>query len=251
MNLSKSLKSRLKNFLIFAPAIGILQGLKLLPRFWRQLNEFENLSGKRIPRSELYPCLLDATSNTPFDAHYFYQAGWLARQLATKWPSQHVDIASDVRIFNVLSAFIPTECVDFRPLDVYIPGLTCSAGDVAKLERNSQSIESLSCLHVVEHIGLGRYGERIDPYGANRALKELERVIRPRGNLYLSVPVGRERICFNAHRVFDPHTIINSFTELTLVEMALVDDNKSFIPKASISMMQACSYGCGLFVFTK
>ncbi|MCP2789027.1 DUF268 domain-containing protein, partial [Salmonella enterica subsp. enterica serovar Typhimurium] len=80
------------------------------------------------------------------------------------------------------------------------------------------SLPSLSCLHVVEHVGLGRYGDPLDIAGSERALAELQRVLAPEGRLYLSVPVGRERICYNAHRVFSPRSIVDALSGLALRE---------------------------------
>jgi hypothetical protein len=58
-------------------------------------------------------------------------------------------------------------------------------------------------MHVIEHIGLGRYGEALDPDGDLKAIRELVRVLAAGGNLLVVVPVGRPRIQFNAHRIYD------------------------------------------------
>lgn len=251
MLISRLLKSRLKPLLFFAPSAEILTAFRALPRFYRDLREFERQSGKRIRFGDTYPCLSDATRTTPFDAHYFYQAAWLARRLAADQPRQHVDVGSDIRIFNVLSAFIPVECIDFRPLEVNIQGLQCVAGDLTALRKESCSIESLSCLHVVEHIGLGRYGDPVCSNGVDKAFSELQRVLKSGGRLYLSAPVGRGRVCFNAHRVFEPSRIVDSLSDLKLIGFDYVDDHKKYHEHAQVADAEALDYGCGLFVFTK
>ena len=198
-----------------------------------------------------YPCLSDWVSSTPYDPHYFYQAAWLARRLAANIPEKHVDIGSDVRMINVLSAFVPTEYLDFRPLNVRLEGLICNAGNLTSLEKDDDSISSLSCLHVVEHVGLGRYGDPIDPDGSRKALSELQRVLSSGGRLYLSLPVGRERVCFNAHRVFDPSTITTLLSKLDLIEFSLIDDMGIFHQYQSLDAGRTQEYGCGMFVFEK
>jgi SAM-dependent methyltransferase len=200
---------------------------------------------------DTYPCLTDHFPHTPFDPHYFYQAAWLARRLAAKAPVKHVDIGSDVRMINVMSAFVPVEFLDYRPLQVSLSGLTCGKEDLVALSRHTASILSLSCLHVVEHVGLGRYGDMLDPNGSRKALRELQRVLAPDGRLYLSLPVGRERVCFNAHRVFDPHSVIDLMSSLHLIEFSLVDDRGDFHENVSPDMARLMEYGCGLFVFEK
>jgi hypothetical protein len=147
-----------------------------LPRYIGDWLRFLRLGGK-ASLTDSYPCLTDRTVNTTFDKHYFFQAAWLARRLAQRNPARHVDVGSDIRMINVLSAFIETEFIDIRPLDVQLTGLHCSAGNVIALERLSESINSLSCMHVIEHVGLGRYGDPLDPEGSVKALRELGRVI--------------------------------------------------------------------------
>lgn len=228
-----------------------LAALSYLPRYFSHWMSFVRSSDQKLSVRDSYPCLGDWVTSTPFDPHYFYQAAWLARRLAESRPAQHVDIGSDVRMIGVMSAFVPTEFIDYRPLQANLRGLTCSSGDVVGLERPSASIVSLSCLHVIEHIGLGRYGDPIDPEGCGKGLRELQRLVAPGGRLYLSVPVGRERICFNAHRVFSALTIVNLLPELRLREFSLVDDAGRLVEHQSLSVSEGLEYGCGLFILER
>lgn len=226
-------------------------GLIYLPRYLKDWRAFQRQSGGKLHWGDSYPCLRDRVTHTPFDGHYFYQAAWLARNLAKQQPPQHVDIGSDIRMNNVLSAFVPLEFIDYRPLEVNLSGLLCSKGDLSALDRENGSILSLSCLHVIEHVGLGRYGDSVDPEGSFKALCELSRVLAPGGRLYVSMPVGRERVCFNAHRVFNPATIVKALPELGLVSFALVDDDSRYHETSNIEQGAAQDYGCGMFVFSK
>ena len=49
---------------------------------------------------------------------------------------------------------------------------------------------------MLEHIGLGRYGDPIDPQGTEKAATELQRVLAPGGDLYLSLPIEKESRVF-------------------------------------------------------
>jgi hypothetical protein len=102
---------------------------------------------------------------------------------------------------------------------------------------------------VIEHVGLGRYGDPIDAEGSQRAARELARVLKAGGRLFVSVPVGRERVCFNAHRVFAPQTIVAYFPKLQMQRFALVDDAGRFHENAPLEAAATLSYGCGLFEF--
>lgn len=229
-----------------------LIGLAYLPRFishWMRFSQMNKADRLRV--ADAYPNLCDWVASTPFDPHYFYQAAWLARQLASAPPAKHLDIGSDVKLIGTLSAFVPCEFMDFRPLAASLPGLECTRGDIVALPMADESVNSLSCLHVVEHIGLGRYGDPIDPEGSRKAIAELERVVAQEGRLFLSVPVGRERICFNAHRVFAAKTILAFFGKLNLVSFSLVDDAGRFWPDCSPDRANGLEYGCGMFVLEK
>ena len=91
---------------------------------------------------------------------------------------------------GAISGSVPTIFVDYRPLEVRLPGLTCVAGTIEQLPFADVSLRSLSCLHVIEHIGLGRYGDSLDPDGSRKAAVELQRV----------VAVGGETLSDDAHR---------------------------------------------------
>lgn len=82
---------------------------------------------------------------------------------------------------------------------------------------------SLSCLHTIEHIGLGRYGDEIDPLGFNKGLLELQRVMTTGGMLLLSMPVGLERTEFNAQRILNTNTPRGILKEMKLVDFSVVD----------------------------
>jgi SAM-dependent methyltransferase len=201
--------------------------------------------------TDLWPCLMDRVSQTPFDPHYFYQAAWMARHLAKDNPPLHVDIASQIGMIAVLAAYAPLVFVDYRPLQVHQTGLLPIAGDITRLPFADGSVTSLSCLHVIEHIGLGRYGDPIDPSGHLNGLRELQRVLAPGGRLYLSTPVGRQRACFNAHRIFATQTILNALPSLQFINFSLVDDRGYFAEGCDLSRAEHLSYGCGMFVMTK
>ena len=147
-----------------------------------------------------------------------------------------------------LLCFREVEYVDIRPVDTNVDGLLFRQGDITALPYASESLESISALHVVEHIGLGRYGDPMDPNGWRKAIAELKRVLKPGGVLYFSVPVGRERVEFDAHHVFDPMTIIEAFRPLELRQFAAVDDAGRFLPTANPETLKGW-YSCGLFEF--
>lgn len=229
-----------------------LLGLIYLPRYVKHWVGYSRLNRDQPLRlDDSYPCLTDWVAHTPFDPHYFFQGAWLARRIQEVRPGRHVDVGSSVMTVGVLSANVDTLFVDYRPLMAKLPRLTSVAANITSLPFGTGAVESLSCLHVLEHIGLGRYGDPIDPSGSEKGAHELERILKPGGTLYLSLPVGRHRTCFNAHRVFAPEHIPAMFPALRLAEFSYVDDSGAFWEKRPLQSANGLDYGCGMFVLVK
>lgn len=197
----------------------------------------------------------EKTQETGFDHHYIYHPAWAARILAQTQPEEHVDISSTLHFCTLVSAFIPMKYYDYRPADLKLGNLTSESADILSLPFTDGSIHSISCMHVVEHIGLGRYGDQLDPDGDLKAIAELKRVLAVNGNLLFVLPIGgTPRIMFNAHRIYSYSQISKLFFDFELVEFALVPDDPKdggLIINASKEMTDAQSYGCGCFWFRK
>lgn len=230
-----------------------------LRRFKRQFAQFGDMmkgDGARLPMrwEDRNPRFGDDTASTGFDRHYVYHPAWAARIVRRIAPEEHVDISSTLHFCSMLSAFVPVRFYDYRPADLALPGLSSDRADLMKLPFADGSVRSLSCMHTVEHIGLGRYGDPLDPNGDLKAMTELERVVAPGGSLLFVVPVGSPRIQFNAHRIYAHAQIVEAFKGLELREFALVPDRPEdggLIENASAALSDAQRYGCGCFWFVK
>jgi len=244
---------RLVDVLIAQPLSqgDLLRSLVRTPAFLLDFRRYQQLSRGEAKVRDWYPCLHDKTATTPFEPHYFFQSAWAARKIAESHPTVHVDVGSQINLIAPLSAFVPVEFVEIRPLAVCLSGLKSVTGSILKLPYSDQSVHSISSLHVIEHIGLGRYGDPLDPEGTYKACRELSRVLAVGGNLYITVPIGRHRIEFNAHRIVEPKTIIRYCDGLELVDFSIVDDKGSFHEHVSLSNCHGMSYGAGLFHFSR
>jgi SAM-dependent methyltransferase len=233
------------------------QRKEALRTFRDEFDQFAAMAGSAprlsVDLPDINPQLSDRASVTPIDRHYTYHPAWAARVLAKTRPSKHVDISSIVNFCTIVSAFIPVEFYDFRPAPVALEGLYTGAADLTRLHFSSDSVASLSCMHVIEHIGLGRYGDPLDPDGDVKAINELVRVLAPGGNLLVATPIGRPRVAFNAHRIYDHEAFASYFAPLELVEFALIEEHGEggLIAAPSSERVRAESYGCGCFWFRK
>src|SRR3954470_16194971 len=135
-------------------------------RYLRDRAAYARLPGAEPLRwRDSFPKLTDRLPASPFDPHYFHQDTWAARRIAERRPARHVDVGSRVDLVGFLTALTAVTFVDLRPLDVDVEDLEPVAGSVLALPFADRSLESVSCLHVAEHIGLGRYGDPLDPAG--------------------------------------------------------------------------------------
>jgi SAM-dependent methyltransferase len=205
--------------------------LKGLRRFWRDYHKIETLnSSTSYPWiiKPNYPCLHDFYGQSGVaSGHYFHQDLYVAQKIFRNAPIKHVDVGSRIDGFVAhVASFRALEVFDYRELSPIIPNVTFRQFDLLSVPAQLDACcDSLSCLHVLEHIGLGRYGDPIDLSGHLRALESLAKLLKPKGTLYLSAPIGAERIEYNAHRVFSLKRISGWFATLfEIVDFSYVDD---------------------------
>lgn len=204
---------------------------------------------------ELFPILGEDTSNTDFDRHYIYHTAWAARKVKEINPKYHVDISSSLYFSSIVSAFVPVRFYDYRPADLKLSNHVSEHADLTKLYFKSNSIHSLSCMHTIEHIGLGRYGDELDPKGDVKAIKELKRVVAPGGNLLFVVPIGNKNIVmFNAHRIYTVSKVLEYFKDFRLKEFVLIPEKSGdggLVQNPSQELLNKQKYACGCFWFQK
>jgi SAM-dependent methyltransferase len=218
---------------------------RLLPawyRFWRSYSRYRDLvdSRGRDDARYLYPCLYDETGQTIVEPIYFYQNAWAFERIVAARPERHVDVGSQHTFVALLSKVVPVTMVDIRPLSVVLNSLEFRQGSILELPYETASLHSISSICVVEHIGLGRYGDPLDPSGTEKALAELKRVVAPGGFLYLSVPLDDEnRTYFNAHRAFT-----ESYLEKLFAPFQVVDRRYIFGAQFLDSPLRGFGTGC-------
>lgn len=181
---------------------------------------------------------------------YFYQDQLVARWIHEDSPSRHVDVGSRLDGFvGSLSVFREVEVLDIRPQHETISNVKFHQLDLmlSLPEKWIDSTPSLSCLHTIEHFGLGRYGDAIDPEGHLKGLAQLKKMVMPSGLLYLSTPIGPQRIEFNAHRIFAPETVLSWFDDgWEIVKCAALDDVNQMQVSAGVDGLKSFKGNLGL-----
>jgi SAM-dependent methyltransferase len=227
-------------------------------RFRREFDEFDALSANdsrfALKWADREPYLSDATATTAYERHYVLHPGWAARILSQTRPNSHVEISSSLYFIATVSAFVPIKYYDYRPAKLPLDGVTSEAANLMHLPFRDDELPSISCMHVIEHIGLGRYGDPLDATGDLKAAKELARVVAQGGHLLIVAPVGRPEIRFNAHRIYSYAQVLDMFSGLHLREFALIPDDPlepELIRNARPERVEQQTYACGCFWFEK
>lgn len=215
----------------------------------------------QFPLGHPYPCLGDRhAAGGSTKGHYFHQDLLVAKKVFSRNPKIHVDVGSRIDGFVAhVAVFRQIEMFDIRPLPDSIPNIKFVRSDL--MEPVSEALydycDSLSSLHALEHFGLGRYGDPVRHDGYLLALGNFHKILQKGGRLYLSVPIGPQRIEFNAHRVFSIHYLLDCMAgKFTVDNFSYIDDQGALHPDQSISSEHArnnfgCVCGCGIFEMTK
>jgi hypothetical protein len=235
-------------------SLRIVSTITNYSRFMSDYFRYRKLSaagGEKIRLADFTPILHERTSTQGFDYHYFYQGVWAFKKIQESGVKHHVDIGGNLSMVAYLTCITHVTYIDIRPFEAGLENYESKKGSILNIPYPDLAINSLSCLHVAEHIGLGRYGDDIDPEGTKKACEELERVLAINGNLYFSMPVGKPKTCFNAHRIHSPIQVLDFFRKLTLKELSGVTDNGRFVRNIDMSVLENADYACGLFHFVK
>jgi hypothetical protein len=233
------------------------QPIRWLPVYLNHHREFLAQGGKI---EQLFPILYDyADQAGSAHGHYFHQDLLVASLIHAATPTRHIDVGSRVDGFVAhVAAFRPIEIMDVRPLQStgHQNILFLQADLMQEKNAPTEIADSVSCLHAIEHFGLGRYTDPIVPDGHLRGFVNLLRMLKPGGTLYISFPIGTHtHVCFNAHRVFEPKEILSWPTgecRLELLRFDHVDDAGSLHQNVDLKTAELRpTYGCGIYTFRK
>jgi SAM-dependent methyltransferase len=260
MSSTDTLKKTFRNVPMVRQTYLAFKEMWLGRNFRRQFLEYKKLvdaSGARLPMewADRWPCMWESqTESIGFEPHYLFHPAWAARVLAETKPEKHIDIGSTLPFNATVSAFVPIDFYEWRPTELGLSNLRSLHADLMKLPFETGSVTSLSCMHTLEHVGIGRYGDPVDVDGDLKAIAELKRVIAPGGDLLIVVPMGRGRIRYNADRVYDYKGFREYFSEFEVKEFAFImaaPGGGRLIRNATEADVAKDDSGCGCFWFRK
>lgn len=242
--------------------IKLVNSLRFIPNYFYDWIKFKKHHKGLLKFS---PCLHDRFEEGGISkSEYFWQDLLIARSIHNAAPIKHVDVGSRIDGFVAhVASFREIEVFDIRPISNLIPNVKFRQIDLmdettlSEFYKHEGYCDSLSCLHAIEHFGLGRYGDPIKNNGYYLGLENMSKLLSRDGVFYLSTPIGKERVEFNANWVFDPRNIVKIATDNNLKLKSLtifsneegvyeIDPNEKNLFKLSNQ-----NYNLGMFVFIK
>jgi len=208
----------------------------------------------------LYPILMDKQDEGgTMKGDYFHQDLYVAQQIYKANPQKHLDIGSRTDGFVAhVASFREIEMIDIRPIRSHVKNIIFRQADLMHLPEDMKDYcDSVSSLHAIEHFGLGRYNDPIDYNGHLKGIENITQMLKSGGTFYFSVPIGPQRVEFNAHRVFSLEYLISILSpNYTIKSFSYVNDSGDLIENAeltdqSIQSNFSCWYGCGIFILLK
>ena len=217
-----------KNYIMYCGEFGLLAEtfIKDDAEKYKELNQRSNFE---IRQEYMWPIIAEKYAPAGKIGNYFWQDLWAAKLIIKSGVKNHFDIGSrlDGFIAHLLAADIDVTMIDVRDFPGEVEHLNTIVDDATSLHQiPDESIGSMSALCSLEHFGLGRYGDPVDPEACFKCFDNIQKKLKKGGRLYLSVPIGRERVEFNAHRVFYANTILECFQDLQLEEFSCTAEEK-------------------------
>ena len=230
--------------------------------YFRDFIILRNRKGNNLdfPFGKLFPILNERNSESGImNGHYFHQDLLIATKIYNTNPIRHIDIGSRTDGFVAhVAVFREIEIIDIREQKSNVANIKFTQLDLMSLPVNMiECCDSISSLHAIEHFGLGRYGDPIDYNGHLKAISNITKMLKPGGKFYFSTPIGKQRIEFNAHRVFSIRYLINLFhNDFQIENFSYVNDFGDLFTDAKlndpdIKNNYGCTYGCGIFELIK
>lgn len=233
--------------------IRLFRSLKSIPRYIRDLIKFKK--NNEYPLL-IKPCLFDWYDDAGnYNNEYFWQDLYIAEMIINKNPILHLDIGSRIDGFILsLASSRKVEILDIRNINLNHHNIKHLQRDfINEIDDLKNYADSVSCLHTLEHFGLGRYGDDIDVYAYKKAIINFSLILKKNGYLYLSTPIGKEKILFNANRVFEPQRLIKEFTDcnFSLIKSFYISKSNKFLLKEFNTKEDIKTDSLGIFILKK
>ena len=237
-----------------------LKNILNIPLYIKSFFRYKMLIGKNCSTNNridfIYPVLGEhKEKSSTVIKHYFNQDLLVASYIYKNNPKKHVDVGSRVDGFVAhVASFRKIEIFDIRDNNFQFKNIIFTRKDITKVNESLINYcDSLSCLHALEHFGLGRYGDQLDPSGHIKGFNNLIKILKRSGMLYVSFPISNKNtVYFNSERSFNPREILKWSNQLKLVKFDFINDYEKIFLNVDLNKFhKKINYGLGIYTFIK
>lgn len=175
------------------------------------------------------------TSANPheFFSHYDSYSFWLAKKIKEmNGNSQNILDVGNLKVTNALLSLSNTvTSLTLMDCEDRISNVNYIIQDIAKpLQLADSSFDIFTSLASLHLVGLGRYGDEINPNTLINFIRELDRVMKKNSDLIFSISYGKNCLAFNEGWKFDIEILKKLFDKWELVDW-LIDNHSSHTVK--------------------
>lgn len=137
----------------------------------------------------------------------------LVFQNITKPNSEILDVGCNESLLTLHMASLghKVTALDLNGYGFSHPNIEVLKGDICTIDLPAQKYDYIIFLSVLEHVGLGAYGEEGFGGGDRKALERAKRFLKPDGKIIITTPFGKGTIT-PTQRVYSTETIAGLFS---------------------------------------
>jgi len=201
--------------------------------FKEYVTQLRNGSDKRLETSDILRFGDHFVESKEYFTHYdafakyAFEEVWKFNKTSDKTP-RIFDVGSTKAFLSILSVFCEVEALNLNdPLD-YHTSVKYTKGDISeynpRLNPKAGSYDFITSFASFHLLGLGRYGDKINPAAQSKFVELCDTLLAPGGKVIFSFSFGKDQLLFNNGWVFSLETIKNFFSNFKIIDV-LVDRN--------------------------
>lgn len=160
------------------------------------------------------------------------------RALEYPWVIENIDIqegrlldvgsTSCEMFYQILPKSIEINGINLNPQKNNNPNIKLQHGDIRNTDYENNYFDCITCISVLEHIGVsGRYNSDEDQEGDKKAMKEIHRILKPNGNLLLTIPYGAKDV-LPINKLYNKERIQKLFNDFEILEQKFLKFYKKY-----------------------
>ncbi len=138
---------------------------------------------------------------------------WAAHRIRTINVFDVLDIGSYLDFVSGMSCNMEVSMLDSRRVPLRLSGINHIVGDATDIPENDEMFDLVTSLSVMEHVGTGAFGDKLDVDADDKMISEVHRVLRPNSDFVMTTQVAKEaQFIVNCHRLYTEKMLHDKLT---------------------------------------